>query len=165
MYVFDTNALQALFKLSTKVFQSLWEEFDSLASSGQIISVKEVYKEIENGGEKWPLFQWAKQNKGIFQTATKDEALFVKEIFKVSHFQKLPRKQFLMDNKPIADPFIIAKAKVLGGTVITLEGFEPDGSIKPNAPKIPNICQHFKIECLDLNGFMEKEDWQFELKK
>ena len=33
--------------------------------------------------------------------------------------------------------------------------------LKPNAVKIPNICDHFKTPFLDLEGFMEKEGWVF----
>ena len=33
--------------------------------------------------------------------------------------------------------------------------------LKPNAVKIPNICEHFMVPYLDLEGFMEKEDWTF----
>lgn len=33
--------------------------------------------------------------------------------------------------------------------------------LKPNAAKIPNICQHFKVPCVDLEDFMEQEDWVF----
>ncbi len=39
--------------------------------------------------------------------------------------------------------------------VVTLE------RLKPNAVKIPNICEHFKIAYLDLERFMEKEGWVF----
>ena len=54
-----------------------------------------------------------------------------------------------------ADPFLIARAAVVGATVVTMEQF------KPNAAKIPNICQHFDVQCVDLRGFMEKERWIF----
>jgi hypothetical protein len=33
--------------------------------------------------------------------------------------------------------------------------------LKPNAVKVPNICAYFKIPCLDLEGFMESEGWEF----
>ena len=33
--------------------------------------------------------------------------------------------------------------------------------LKPNAVKVPNICEHFKIPYLDLEGFMESEGWEF----
>jgi hypothetical protein len=54
-----------------------------------------------------------------------------------------------------ADPFIIAKAFVEKATVITQEKY------KENATKIPNICNHFKIDNIDLQGFLKKEKWIF----
>lgn len=33
--------------------------------------------------------------------------------------------------------------------------------LKPNAAKIPNICDHFKIPCMTLEQFMEAEGWVF----
>jgi len=32
---------------------------------------------------------------------------------------------------------------------------------KANGTKIPNICKHFDIECLSLEEFMEREEWEF----
>ena len=54
-----------------------------------------------------------------------------------------------------ADPFVIARAAVEGGIVVTME------QLKPKAAKIPNICQHFGIQCLTLDEFMEAEGWEF----
>lgn len=54
-----------------------------------------------------------------------------------------------------ADPFIIAKAWKVKGTVITEETF------KENAVRIPNICEHFEIEYGKLENFLIKEDWKF----
>ena len=31
----------------------------------------------------------------------------------------------------------------------------------PNAAKIPNVCDHFGIPCVNLEGFMAKEKWEF----
>lgn len=59
----------------------------------------------------------------------------------------------LLKGGPFADPFIIAKAKVIGGTVVCQE------KLKPNAAKIPNICHHFKIECICLEDFLRNEEW------
>jgi hypothetical protein len=49
----------------------------------------------------------------------------------------------------------VARAYAIGGTVVTME------KLKPNAVKIPNICDHFKIPFLDLEGFMVSEGWVF----
>ena len=44
---------------------------------------------------------------------------------------------------------------VEGRTVVTME------SLKPNAARIPNICEHFGVRCMDLEEFMEAEGWKF----
>lgn len=60
-----------------------------------------------------------------------------------------------MQGKPVADPFVIAKAKVVEGIVVTQEEY------KPNAAKIPNICEELAVSCVNVEGFMEKEQWRF----
>ena len=77
------------------------------------------------------------------------------EIFKVAHFQSLVRKKERYQGKPVADPFVIAKAKAHSGCVITQE------IKKPNAAGIPNICEYFSLDYSNLEGFMEREDWTF----
>ena len=55
-----------------------------------------------------------------------------------------------------ADPFVIAKAATVEeGTVVSME------KGKPNAVKVPNICEQFGIPCIDLEKFMEQENWRF----
>ena len=76
-------------------------------------------------------------------------------IYAINHFQANIEKQKLLRGGRNADPFLIARAASLGATVLSMEQF------KSNAAKIPNICKHFKVPCLDLRAFMEKEDWVF----
>ena len=66
----------------------------------------------------------------------------------------IPRK-VMLEGRPCADPFIIAKAKVLNGIVVTLE------EIKPNAAKIPNVCAGLNIKCINLETFMMQQGWKF----
>jgi len=56
---------------------------------------------------------------------------------------------------PVADPFVVACARVRNGCVVTEE------AKKPNAAKIPNVCEHFGLECTNVEGFMARNDWQF----
>jgi hypothetical protein len=65
------------------------------------------------------------------------------------------RRKERLQGKPVADPFVIAKAKIVQGTVVTQELW------KDNSAKLPNVCDHFNIPCIDLENFMEKEDWTF----
>lgn len=134
-------------------FPSLWRKFDRLVEDEQIISVKEVSRELD--GQDDLLSQWVKDKKSFFQPPATNEFQIVTEIFQIPHFQTLIRKQERLLGKPVADPFVIAKAQVIGGCVITTEKY------KKNAAQIPNVCEHFNIPCMDLEWFMKEEDWTF----
>ena len=155
IYVFDSGPLIVLFRhYYPDRFPSLWKSFDALVLEQRIISVREVRKELEGHGDR--LSDWVKDHGEFFLTPTADELNFVAEIFKIAHFQMLVRKKERLYGKPVADPFVIAKAQALEeGCVVTQE------IKKPNAAKIPNVCEHFGIPCLNLEAFMENENWRF----
>jgi len=154
-YVFDSDSLINLFRHYYKErFPTLWGKFNTLVSEGELTSVREVFNEI--GSSKDPLGTWAKEQKTIFfLESTVEELKFVSEIFQVQHFQAMIRKQERLKGKPVADPFVIARAKISGACVVTQE------KKTENAAKIPNVCDHFGIPCINLEGFMEKENWTF----
>ncbi|OAN79004.1 hypothetical protein A8B78_01200 [Jannaschia sp. EhC01] len=154
-YVFDTNAFSQLFhSYYRKRFPTLWEQFDELVVNGGITSTREVAREIE-GDRVVALREWAAGQRDLFPAPNATEGGFVAQIFAVPHFLQIIEHKKLLKGGLNADPFIIARAHAIGGTVVTLEG-EP-----PNGAKIPNICRHFGIPCVSLEGFMEEEDWTF----
>ena len=154
-YVFDTNAFSHLFHSYYRSrFPTLWANFDDLITDGLITSTREVAREIKDDRVK-VLRDWAKEQKELFPTPTAAEAQFVVGIFAVPHFQQIIEKKKLLKGGKNADPFVIARAAVLEAAVVTME------SDSPNAARIPNICRHFKIECMSLEDFMENEDWKF----
>ena len=156
MYVFDNGPLITLFKhYYPERFPSLWKKFDALRAEGKIISVREVKNEIERYAETDRLITWTKRSTQFFPTPIHEELLFVAEIFKIKHFQNLIKKKELLKGRPVADPFIIAKARVMDGCVVTLEKY------KENSAQIPNVCDKFGIACVDLEGFMERVHWIF----
>jgi hypothetical protein len=111
-----------------------------------------------------PVLEWAKNHKAMFSTPTGPELLFVAEILKIKHFQGLIGAQQRLKGTPVADPFVIACARIKKATVVTEEGWQRGGkalALKPNAAKIPNVCAHFKIPCVDLEGFMHQQGWAF----
>ena len=61
----------------------------------------------------------------------------------------------MLRGTPVADPFVIACAANNHGTVVTEE------DLKDHAARIPNVCYHFKIPCINLKEFMKLQDWQF----
>ena len=155
IYVFDSSPLIDLFKhYYLARFPSLWESFDALVTEQRIISVREVRNELERQNDR--LSNWVKDHRELFLTPTYDELNFVTEIFKATHFQALVRQKTITLGKPVADPFVIAEAWAMeDGCVVTQE------VKKPNASKIPNVCEHFGIPCLNLEAFMENEQWRF----
>ena len=155
MYVFDTSPLSTLFKNYYRArFPSLWDRFDALVADGHIVSTREVSREVDVGPVE-SLRAWAADRPELFHIPNAAEGAFVADIYRVAHFQQNIEQRKLLTGGFNADPFIIAKAASEGRCVVTMELF------KDNAVKIPNICRHFRVDCLTLEEFMEREGWQF----
>ena len=154
-YVFDSGPLIDLFRhYYPQQFPSLCEKFHTLVSNEEIISVREVYNEIKSREDA--LANWAKDQKDkFFSPSSVEELKFITEFFKVQHFQAMIRNKERLQGKPVADPFVIARAKILNCPVVSTEIF------KDNAAKIPNVCEHFSIPYMNLEGFMRQEGWTF----
>lgn len=112
-------------------------------------------KEIEVQNDSEHVTAWVSENEELFSSPTEDEMHAVAEILAVPHFRQLIGEKQRLRGMPVADPFLIARAKVDGACVVTEE------KLKPNAGKIPNACQHFGIECINLQGFLKQQGWRF----
>jgi hypothetical protein len=97
LYIFDTSPPSSLFRsFYRRHFPSLWEKFDALVAQGQILSTREVLREINDGGPE-TLREWAKVHEEVFAAPTAEEAAFVARIFAVQHFQQnIEQKKLLM---------------------------------------------------------------------
>jgi len=154
IYVFDSSSFIPIFRYYyPERFPSFWEHFNRFIVQGKIVSVKEVARELRQGEDY--LSKWARLNNLVFPPPTFEELEFVSSIFKIPHFQSIIRRQEILKGSPVADPFVIAKAHVIDGCVIS------DEIYKKNAAKIPNICEHFDIQHMHFREFMEKENWTF----
>jgi predicted nucleic acid-binding protein len=161
IYVFDSSALIRMFTYyPPSVFPSVWEKFDEKIKQNQIFSAKEALKEIQASDDR--LAEWAKNNsEKIFLLPNSEEMKFVAEIFKVPHFEYLIGKKTIQIGGPCADPFLIAKAKILNGYVVTQDGFYTNGLIKENSSQLAPVCKHFGVNCVNLQQFMENEGWSW----
>jgi hypothetical protein len=163
-YVFDTSSIRSLQHFYPRVFRSIWDGLEALASQGLLISTREVLNELERQAVSEEVLQWVGDHRAVFRTPNAEELQFVATIFQVQHFQALIGQQQRLKGMPVADPFVIACAKVHGGTVVTEEGWmRPGASLMPkaHAAKIPNVCAHFGIPCIDLEEFMHQQAWNF----
>ena len=117
---------------------------------------------------------WATAHRNLFPDVNEQEFQFLREIFQVPRFRHLV-PDYVLDSDydedthefaeadkfeeektdESADPFLIARAKILDGMVISQE------RKRGNRVRIPTICGHFSIECGTLDDMMEKENWSF----
>ncbi len=164
IYVFDTSSIRSLQHFYPRVFKTIWDGLDELVAKQELISTREVFNELERQAVTEEVLKWVKNHKAMFYTPTGAELLFVAEMFKIRHFQGLIGAQQRLKGTPVADPFVIACARINQATVVTEEGWLRGGkslALKPNAAKIPNVCAHFKIPCVDLEEFMHQQGWTF----
>ena len=156
VYVFDTSSFIVLSHYYKEQFPSLWKQISIQIRSNKIISVKEVFNEIDSYGPETDLKRWARDNKKIFQPMSKEESHTISDIFKeYPKFQKMVGQKSRLQGKPVADPFIVAKAIHIQGTVVSEE------TVQKNGIKIPNLCKVKNVPCLKLKDFMKNENWSF----
>ncbi len=153
--VFDTNSLRVFGNYYPESFPTFWEDVEKLVTAGLVLSVREVAKELEFQSVSEHLDSWADGHAGIFAPPSEGEMVFVAEIFKVRQFQQLIGEKQRLRGYPVADPFIVARAKAIDGVVVTEE------SHKPTAAKIPNVCEHFGVKWTNVKGFLEAQGWRY----
>lgn len=153
--VLDTSSFIVLGHYFPNQFPSFWTNLNALADVGRLISVSEVWKELDNHNTRRHLTEWLAARRTLFSTPSTAEMTFVAQIFSVSDFQSLVRKKNILEGSLVADPWVIASAAVRGGCVVTEE------MERPNTVRIPTVCRHFNVECTTLEGLMSREEWQY----
>ena len=154
-YIIDTNCFIVMGHYYPSRFPGFWKKFDELVYDERVISVREVYKELDNTSTESHLWDWVQNNKAIFKRPDEREMEVVKEIFAIERFQALLKRKNILEGSPEADPFLVACGKVRNACVVTQE------KKKGNKIKIPLVCEHFDVECINLETLMEREDWAF----
>ena len=156
-YSLDTNTISQIYRFYYKDrFPSFWVRFNILVSSGRACSVSEVEAELRGAIGMMAAAEELKQlNQGFFSLPTASEQAFIGEIFGVPHFLNLIGAKAIAKGTPVADPFVIARAASFGLCVVTEE------IRRPNAARVPNVCDYFDIECINLQQLMIREGWQF----
>lgn len=154
IYIIDTSSLSVLKNYYPQRFPSFWAKLDCLVETGRLRSVREVKREIarldsEHVGE------WLKQQGDFYHAPTVKEYGILREIFEIKHFEQLVGEKQRLRGTPVADPFLIAAAKACDGFVVTEERF------KENAARIPNVCQHLKVNWMPLEQMIAQEGWIF----
>ena len=156
-YVFDSSSMMHLFReghYDARIFPTLWEKFDAeVVRADRVFFVRETRREIKHPQSA---IEWIEEHRDLELSPTSAETEFLRgDLFQNRHYRGLIRVKKIRKGQPVADPFVIAQAKVNGRCVVTEE------RKKENAPCIPVICDHYNIEWTNLVGFMAKEGWSF----
>jgi predicted nucleic acid-binding protein len=152
-YCFDTSALIEAWRdrYPPDIFGNLWQSIDVMVNKEEIFAPYDVLVELEIGGDE--LYRWASERK---------DTMFPEIRESVQQRAKELLKQFpgLVDSKKTAsdaDPIVIAMALDSGATVVTAEKL----STNRNKPKIPDVCQYYKVKCIGILEFIRERGWTF----
>jgi hypothetical protein len=159
-YTIDACSLMDIFAkekiVSRDIIPGLWERVAALLEDGTIISHIEVLKEINTQeGKGQELYDWAHAHWTIFKDYEWErEGVVIRSM--------APKYSAFVNGKDKsihADPWLVAQGKVRGVKVITEE--RPSASPKPKNHKLPNVCNAFGVECVDLLGLVKEQGWSF----
>jgi len=129
------------------IVPAFWSWLDQKQFDEDIASITSIYDELADYGDE--LSDWVKVRKGndwwldITDHATQ-EAYREVVAWVMAHpsFKPEAKDDFLAG----ADPWLIAKAKVLGVSIVTHEKLDLNAKKKVY---IPVVCEHFGVACLD----------------
>lgn len=159
IYVMDSGFFTLCRNYYPDIFPSLWERINQASRRDIIISIEQVAIEIKRyGGKQDHLLDWLNNNRKLFASPSDEESSRITEILSVPGFEKLISRKSKYLSRPCADPFVIARAWILNGTVVTGEVPRKGQSA---TPKIPDVCGHLGIPCIAPADFMRAMGWRF----
>ncbi|MFH1219109.1 MAG: DUF4411 family protein [Candidatus Eisenbacteria bacterium] len=152
LYCIDTSAILDgwVRYYPPDVFPAFWDRIETMIRGGTLISSEEVLDEL--GRKDDEVHKWAKTRYRIFVPLDDPTQGATSEV--LAAFPELVKA---IKDRSRADPFVIALARVLRATVVT--GEKNEGT--PSRPRIPLVCQHFSVPCMNLIGMMRAEGWKF----
>ncbi len=132
------------------IFVRLWQHLDATIAASNLISPEEVLQELERGSDDLAATVGARV--GLFLPLDDPQMAAVADVM-----QACPTLIDTESERNRADPFVVALARVRGGTVVTDERPRKAAT----APfKIPDARAHYHIPCLDWFGFLREVGWR-----
>lgn len=156
IYVLDTNIIRTLlnfFPKKGKRYEEVWLQIENDIKNGDIISSDETYNELKRQySDKTEQYQWFHDHKEMFKNPNDIESKIICTLLTNPKMRETVHQKNILDNRPSADVYIVAKAKALGATVVTSEKY------KPNSAQLPNLCRELDVPCISYDDFMEVID-------
>ena len=178
LYCFDASALiTAHDSLYPKdVFPAMWKKLEETFRGDRVFFCEETFDEIVSGHflHEWVNEREAENSQLVRETSGEIYACgsqIERNCFSRARSQRERETQIERNRSSRArnrrerekllafqnDIFIIAHAKCAGATVVTQE----TRSGNENAYKIPNVCAHENVQCINFLGFMKNERYRF----
>ena len=149
-FVIDTSSwIQAYNdQYRPSVFQRLWADMPGLLAAGRVVLGEAAFNESMQYDDALKLWMRGVQAHVVAnnQSIEQQHAAIQSHPMGVALIMK--GRTFIRSD---ADSRIIATAIYLRGTVVTKEL----PSTSPTKPKIPNVCVHFRVPCVDLMQMLE----------
>src|SRR5450755_3663262 len=151
MFCFGTSSLLECWSryYPLDVFPGMRERLSYLIEGGDVIAPDEVNDEIKHKDDG--LAEWLKQRTSMFVALEGPVQVAAREV--LAEFPELVKA---LGGRNQADPFVIGLARVRNATVVTQER---GGSRE--RPRIPLVCEHFGVPCIDVVGFIRQRGWTF----
>jgi hypothetical protein len=166
IYIVDTSSFIAIEpeKYPPDIYVGMWKDLENLIKERRMISHIQVLEELkEYEGKKHEILKWAETHKGIFVPITPQQIQLVREIVNTNNFKAL-----IDTTKPTGDTdvFIIALAmeKTSQTTLIPLSTKKIvvcEEQLHGNRIRIPFVCKHFNIECVNIFEMFRREGWKW----
>lgn len=152
IYILDTNIIRTLlnyFPKRGKRYEEVWNKIDEKIETGEFISVDECYNELASQfSDKTEQYKWFHGHKKMFKNPNNEESIIISKLLVKPKMQETVHQKNILENRPSADVYIVAKAKALDAIVVTNENY------KPNSAQLPNLCEELDVSCISYDDFM-----------
>lgn len=143
-YCIDTNVIVSFLSQSddeyygADVFSEHWEQIERLIANGQMISPRQVERELEgHANKREKIGPWLREHAYMFRDVDIDAQLkLAKRI--VNRYPAYGKSM-----NYLGDLEVITLAGALNLTVVSLESTQQQGGQR--RPKIPNVCEEFQV--------------------
>lgn len=152
-YSIDTNVIISFLgdgeheRYPIDVFGPQWNFLEAAFGDGRIVAVRRVKTELQKWLRLERVKTWLDGHERVFQEISTDELRAAKAIV-----NRYPA--YGIDWNYLGDLEVMALAKARDLTVISMESPKQH---RPDRPKIPNVCDEFKIGHMVFAEFLRRE--------
>ncbi|WP_413576195.1 DUF4411 family protein [Bdellovibrio sp. HCB290] len=132
------------------VFEQIWLKFEEDVNSGILITSEVVVEELGKKGDHASEFS---KKLGGFGHKIDAQTL----VHAATILTKVPHLIDAQNSNPQADPYLIGLSMTKNATIVTQERSAPNAK----KAKMPDVCAHFGVPCIDLLTLARARNWKF----